>query len=132
MEGDHDVGRLDVAVDDPFLMRVLDRRTHLTKERESLARAESGLVAVLGDGDSLHELHDEERTSLVRRARVEDLGDVRVVHHRERLPFGLEAGDDLPRVHAELDNLQRHPARHRLHLLGHPHRAEAALADLLQ
>ena len=31
----------------------------------------------------------------VRRAGVEDLGDVRMVHQRQRLPLGLEAGDHL-------------------------------------
>ena len=30
------------------------------------------------------------------RAGVEHLGDVRMVHQRQRLPLGLEAGDDLP------------------------------------
>ena len=32
--------------------------------------------------------------------RVEHLGDVRVVHQGQGLPLGLEAGDDLPGVHA--------------------------------
>ena len=50
----------------------------------------------------------------VGRAGVEHLGDVRMVHHRQRLPLGLEAGDDLPRVHARLDDLQRDPAADRL------------------
>jgi hypothetical protein len=41
-----------------------------------------------------------------------------VVHDGERLPFGLEASDDLLRVHAELDDLERHPAVDGLGLLG--------------
>jgi len=44
--------------------------------------------------------HHEKRAARRRRARVEDLRDVRMVHHRERLPLGLEARDDLLRVHA--------------------------------
>ena len=67
-----------------------------------------------------------------RRAGVEHLGDVGVVHHRQRLPLGLEARDDLLRVHAELDDLERDAAPHRLALLGHEHGAESAFADLLQ
>ena len=35
------------------------------------------------------------------------LRDVGVVHHRQRLPLGLEARDHLPGVHAELDDLLR-------------------------
>ena len=60
------------------------------------------------------------------------LGDVRVVHQRQRLPLGLEAGDDLRGVHAGLDDLQRHLAADRLGLLGHVDDAHAAFADLLQ
>ena len=55
-----------------------------------------------------------------------------MIHHRQRLPLLFEARDDLARVHAELDDFQRHAPPHRLLLLGHPHRAEAALADLLE
>ena len=55
-----------------------------------------------------------------------------MVHHRQGLPLGLEAGDDLPRVHARLDDLQRDGPLDRLGLLGHEHDAHAAFADLLQ
>ena len=65
-------------------------------------------------------------------AGVEDLGDVRVVHHRQRLPLGLEPGDDLLRVHARLDDLQRDPAADGLLLLGQEDDAHAPLADPLE
>ena len=68
----------------------------------------------------------------VGRAGVEHFGDVRMVHHRQRLPLGLEAGDHLPRVHARLDDLQRDRPLDRLGLLGHEDDAHAAFADLLQ
>src|SRR5262249_41798636 len=48
------------------------------------------------------------------------------------LPLGLEAGNDLARVHARLENLQGDLAAERLLLLGHEDDAEAAFADLLQ
>ena len=63
---------------------------------------------------------------------IEHPGDVGMVHHRQRLPLGLEAGDHLPRVHARLDDLQRHLAADGLRLLGHVDQAHAAFADLLQ
>ena len=68
----------------------------------------------------------------VRRAGVQHLGDVGMVHHRQRLPLGLEAGDDALGVHAQLDDLERHAAADRLLLLGHINHAAAAFADLLQ
>ena len=60
------------------------------------------------------------------------LRDVRMIHHRQRLPLLLEARDHLLRVHPQLDDLQRHAPPHRLLLLRHPDHAEAALADLLE
>ena len=63
---------------------------------------------------------------------VEDAGDVRVIHHRQGLPLGLEAGDDLRDVHARLDDLEGDLAADGLRLLGHEDGAHAAFADLLQ
>ncbi len=55
-----------------------------------------------------------------------------MVHHRQRLPLGLEPGDDLLRVHAQFDDLERHATSHRFSLLGYIHHAAPALADALQ
>ncbi len=54
-----------------------------------------------------------------------------MVHQRECLPLGLEAGDDVARVHSRLDDLQRDLAAHGMLLLGDEHEAHAPLADLL-
>ena len=48
------------------------------------------------------------------------------------MPLGLEARDNLARVHARLEDLQRHLAADRFLLLGHEDNAEAAFADLFQ
>ena len=90
------------------------------------------LIAVLGDLDPAHQFHDEVGPAGLGRAGVEHLRDVRMVHHRQRLALGLEPGDDLPAVHAQLDDLEGDAAFDRLALLGHPDFAKAAFADLLQ
>ena len=69
---------------------------------------------------------------MLRRAAVEYSGDVGMIHHRQRLALGLEAGHHLFGVHAELDDFKRHPAAHRFLLLGHTHHAKTALADFFQ
>ena len=51
-------------------------------------------------GHALDQLHDEVGPAVVGRAGVEHPGDVGVVHQRQGLPLGLEAGDDLAAVHA--------------------------------
>jgi hypothetical protein len=60
-----------------------------------------------------------------------DHGDVRVIHDRQRLPLRLEAGDDLPCIHARLDDFEGHFAADRLLLLGHEDQPHAAFTDLL-
>ena len=65
-------------------------------------------------------------------AGVEDLGDIGVIHHRQRLPLGLEPGDDLGGIHARLDDLERDLAADRLFLLGHVDDTHAPFADLLE
>ena len=67
-----------------------------TNSSSRCARRELVVVAVLGDRDAVDQLHDEVGPAAVGRAGVEDPGDVRVVHQRQGLPLGLEAGDDLP------------------------------------
>src|SRR6266852_4234271 len=55
-----------------------------------------------------------------------------MVHHRQRLPLGLEAGYHVLGIHARLEDFEGHLAAKRLLLLRHVHDTEAALADLLQ
>ena len=55
-----------------------------------------------------------------------------MVHEGQGLALGLEPGDDLLGVHAQLDDLEGHPAADRLGLLGHIDHPAAALADLFQ
>jgi hypothetical protein len=54
-----------------------------------------------------------------------------VVHQRQGLPLCLESGDDLLRIRARLDDLDRHLAAHRPLLFCDEDDSHAALADLL-
>src|SRR5437879_2862793 len=55
-----------------------------------------------------------------------------MVHQRQCLALGFEAGDDLFGVHAQLDDLEGHAALDWLSLLSHIDHAAAAFADLLE
>ena len=131
MRGDQDVGGLEVAVDDPLAVGVLDRLADREEQFQPVAGRELLLVAVVDDRDALDQLHDEVGPAAFRRAGVEDAGDVGVVHQRQRLPLRLEAGDDVARVHARLDDLQGHLAANGVLLLGDEDQAHPSLADLL-
>ena len=45
LEGDHDIGRLEVAVDDPFLVSVVDGGTDVLEKGETLAGVELLIAA---------------------------------------------------------------------------------------
>jgi hypothetical protein len=132
VEGDQDVGGFEVSVDDAFLVCVLDGLADLDEEVEALVDGELVFVAVGGDGGAVDELHDEVWAAGFGGAGVVDLGDVLVVHHREGLALGLEAGDDLGAVHAGLDDLECDFAADGGLLLGHVDDAHAAFADFFE
>ena len=132
VERDQDVGGLDVPMDDALLVRVLDGVANLHEQLEPLLGGQVVLVAVVGDLDPAHQFHHKEGPARVRRAGVEHLGDIGMVHERQRLALGLEPGDDLLGVHAQLDDLEGDPAADGLLLLGQIDHPAAALADLLE
>ena len=113
-------------------MRVLHGAADLDEEMEPLLGVEVFLVAEGGDRGAAHQFNHEVEPPLLGLAAVEDAGDVRVVHHGERLALGLEAGDDLARVHACLEDFDRDAAADRFGLIGHVDGAEATLADFLK
>src|SRR5215471_2841243 len=57
--GDQDVGGLEVAMNDAFLMRMLHRVADLDKQLQPFLGGEIMLIAVLGDLYPPHQLHHE-------------------------------------------------------------------------
>ena len=80
---------------------MLHRAADRDDEAAAVVDGQAPPVAVRRERHAVHELHDEVRAPRLRRARVEHAGHAGVIHERERLALGLEATDDLGRVHAE-------------------------------
>ena len=96
IESHQHVGRLEIAVDDALLMRMLDRLADGDEEFEPLARREVVLVAVPGDRHAFDEVHDKVRPARIRWYRHQARGPIFGWSIRaSRLPLGLESGDDL-------------------------------------
>ena len=113
-------------------MGVLDGVADVDEQLEPLRGGQVVLVAELGDGNTLDQLHHEIGASRIGGPRIQHPGDVRMVHEGQRLSFRLEAGDHLGRIHPRLDDLEGDLAPHRPFLLGHVDDAEAPFADPLQ
>jgi hypothetical protein len=89
-----DVSRLQVAVDDEILVRVVDRFADGAEHLEPLSRRDLQSIAVLRDGPAVDELHDEIGLSFFRRSAIEDRGDVRMLETAENLPLLEEAAQE--------------------------------------
>ena len=115
----------------PAPMRIgLERSRNLGTDFECFSPAYAVvLLQVRGQVMPLDQLHHKVRMALLSRSGIEHLGDIRVVHQCQSLPFRLEASDHLTRVHAWLDDLEGDYASDRFALLRHPHRAHAAAAQ---
>ena len=96
-----------VAMNNCFLMRVLHAFTYFCENKQALARRETLLVAVFGDGQALHILHGKVRLAFGRGTGVENLGDGGVIHHGKRLPLQIEAYQCGLVIAGCFDDLQR-------------------------
>src|ERR1035441_7785851 len=119
-------------MNDPLLMCVLDSLTNLNKEVEALAGGKSLFITVVRDFDTTHQFHDEVRSASVGGSGIQHLGDIRMIHQRQGLAFGLETRDHLLGIHAQFDDLERHAPTHRFRLLRHIDDPTAAFANLLK
>ena len=90
---DQNVRRLQIAMNDRFLVCVLDSFAHLEKQSQALPNPQLLAIAVVGDGKTIHILHHEVRLARRRCACVEDLRDGGMIHDGERLPLGLEIAE---------------------------------------
>ena len=126
---DHDIARLEVAVDDAVLMRVMHRAADRREEFQPRCDRQLALVARHAQRLAAQQLHCEKRTPICRRAAVEYLGDIRMIHPREHLLLELEAGEDLRHPHLGLQKFDGHlPVQPQIARL--PDDSECALADL--
>ena len=130
--GDQDVRGLQVAVNDAFLVSVLKRRANLDEEVQPFLDAQPRGVAILGDRHALDVFHHEIGPARFGQPAVQNLGDIGVVHERQRLALGLEASQDAPRIHSGLDEFEGDLAANGGRLLGRPDGPHAPLADLLE
>ncbi len=129
--GHQHVTRLQIAVDDPFLMSMLHRVTDGGEELEPGPHREAFLIAIVSDRHAGDQFHHEERLTGVGRATVVDAGAVGMVHQRQCLSLGVEPGNDGSRIHADLDQLERHVAEDGLGLVGEVDRSHAPSPRIL-
>ena len=129
---DDDVAGLDVAMQDQTLVRVLDRRAHLTEQADALGQRQAALHAVGGDGRPLGQLHHEVALPAVHTA-VQEPDDVRVLETLENLTLLDEAALGLRHEDPVARHLQGHLALQlAIGTRGPIHLAHAAAANLFQ
>ena len=126
------VGWFEVAVDDALLMGMLHCRADFSHQPEPGRHVEKPEVTILCQGFTGDQFHHKVGTACPGSPGIKDACDPRMIHHRQGLALLIESCQDFPRIHARLDDLQRHHTVDRFFLLRLPHRAESALPDDLQ
>jgi hypothetical protein len=94
--GDHDVARLEIAMDDAVLVRMRDGIGDGGDQQELLPQGQSVRTDVLVESLPAHQLHREVGLAAVLRlfyARLVDLGDSWMVEAAEQLALELEPAD---------------------------------------
>ena len=125
---EQDVLRLDVAVDDAFIVRELERLANLRDDLQRLARRQFARLLQLSQVKSIDKLHDEEGQS-VGLAELMDGDDVRMAQSRQRAGLAIEPlGKTWPARGLRRENLQRHKTVER-RLTGFINGPHAPLAD---
>ena len=128
---DHDVCRLQVAVDHAALVRMLHAVANLDHQAHARVGVERARIGIGQQVAAAHQLHRQERNAGAMVA-VDPGGkhvrDVRVVEQGERLAFQLEATQCPGIVLGAAQHLERHLAL-RVLLLGQVHRAHAATSE---
>src|SRR5205085_1967968 len=89
--GDENVARLEVAMDDEVLMRVVHRAADHAKQLQALGGCKFARLAVLVYGLALDVFHDEVWQAVGGRAAVEQAGDVRMIEAGKDLAFVAKA-----------------------------------------
>ena len=126
-----DVGRLQVAVDDPLIVRVLHRVAHPRHETHAGSEVEAAAAGKLVQRQPVDKLHREIRLAVVGEAGLVDLRDARVMQPAQDLGLVGEPLDDGGRGEAAADDLEGHSAAWAI-LLRLVDGAHAALANDLQ
>ena len=91
---DLDIRRLEIAMNDPLLVRRLERVRDLTRKRECLSERNRPVGDALRERRALNELQHE-RAGAVRFFEAVDRRDVRMIQRREQMGLALEAREPL-------------------------------------
>src|SRR5262249_17247087 len=126
---------LQVAMDDPFLVGVLYRMADRDNQLQSIGQGQLFFITIGRDRLPVDQFHDKvvrgDEAGVFDDARIQDPGDIGVVHQCEGLPFLLEPGEQVFRRAARPHDFERHAALDWLGLVGNPNFAHAAFAQLL-
>ena len=88
--GDHDVGRLHIAMHDTDAVGVVERGEHLAGVAENLGDGDASAGTLLAQSFAFDQLHDHDQLALVIEGVVQR-GDVGMAEHAKQLDFATEA-----------------------------------------
>ena len=127
---DQDIGWLEIPVNCPLLVSMIDGQTHIRKEFQPLPDIQTPCITVFCERRAPHQLHSKKWAPVCRHACLNQLGNIRVLHHRKHLLFYLETLENSYGVHSQLENLEGNFPHHGLSLPRSPDNREAPFSQL--
>ena len=118
-------------MDDPLLMRMLDRIAYRNEKFKPLSRVMRVIVAELVERNAADEFHHKVGLRRIRCTGIKNPRDVGVIHHRDGLSLSFKSSKHLARLHARLDDFQRNSSLHRFSLICDKDETESTFTDLL-
>ena len=132
VRGDQDVAGLEIAMDHQVPVGILHRGADVAEQLEALGDGALVLLAVTIDANAFDVLHHQVGKAVGRGSAIDQRGDVGMVKAGEHLALQAEAAQDFLRIHAALDQLDRHLLlEFVVEARGQPHRSHASAADAL-
>ena len=91
-------------MDDALQMSMLDSKADVDKQIQSLLQIQLFALAVFRQRNTANQFHHKIGPSGFRCARIQNMCDVAVVHHGQGLSFCFKPTNDLPGIHAGLND----------------------------
>ena len=98
---DENVGWFEITMNCAFLMGMVDGETNVDEKVEPRWNIQTFFITIFCNGQSSRQFHNKERLSSHCGSRLNQTGNIGVIHHCQNFLFNLKALEDGAGIHSE-------------------------------